>query len=105
MGERENIVTGLKAFRQDLNRTIHVERMIFFGSRVSGKPHPDSDIDLLIVSDYFEGKRSKRALGFRSIWNLDYPVDFLCYTSEEFERLSKQVSIVREAVETGIEIN
>ena len=78
--------------------------MIFFGSRVSGRPGQDSDIDLVIVSDYFEGKRSKRALGFRSMWNLDYAVDFLCYTPEEFEKLSKQVSIVREAIETGIEI-
>jgi len=104
MGDRENIVSELKTFRRDLNKMLHVDRMIFFGSRVSGKSYKDSDIDLVIVSDYFEGKRSKRALGFRSIWNLDYAVDFLCYTSEEFEKLSKQVSIVREAIETGIEI-
>ncbi len=104
MGDRENIVSELKAFRQDLDKMIHVDRMIFFGSRVSGRPHDDSDIDLVIVSDYFEGKRAKRALGFRSLWHLDYPVDFLCYTSAEFEKLSKQISIVREAVENGIEI-
>ena len=38
-------------------------------------------------------------------WSLKYPVDFLCYTPEEFNKLKKQITIVREAVENGIEIN
>ncbi len=104
MGERENIINGLKAFRRDLDQAIHVEKMILFGSRASGTARRDSHIDLIIVSDFFEGKRCKRALGFRRFWRLTYPVDFICYTSGEFENLSKQVSLVREAVDTGIEI-
>jgi len=31
-------------------------------------------------------------------------VDFVCYTPEEFERLRKQVSLVRDAVAEGLEI-
>jgi len=34
-----------------------------------------------------------------------YPVDFLCYTPEEFEKLRKRISIVSVALKTGIEIN
>jgi len=37
-------------------------------------------------------------------WNLNYPVDFLCYSPEEFNKLKKQITIVRGAVENGIEI-
>ena len=37
-------------------------------------------------------------------WNLDYPVDFLCYTPEEFEKKKKEISIVKEAVKEGIDI-
>jgi len=37
-------------------------------------------------------------------WDLDYAVDFLCYISEELERLKNEVSIVRDAVRDGIEI-
>jgi hypothetical protein len=34
----------------------------------------------------------------------DYPVDFLCYTPEEFRKLSKQISLVKQAIKEGIEI-
>jgi hypothetical protein len=37
-------------------------------------------------------------------WDLNYPVDFLCYTPEEFNKLKKEVSIVSEALKEGIEI-
>jgi len=37
-------------------------------------------------------------------WNLDLPVDFICYTPEEYKKLAKQITIVREAERNGIEI-
>jgi hypothetical protein len=36
--------------------------------------------------------------------DLNYPVDFLCYTPEEFNKLKKEVSIVSEALKEGVEI-
>jgi predicted nucleotidyltransferase len=79
--------------------------MVFFGSRVSEVPHPDSDVDLVIVSEDFTGVRSRhRARGFRDIWHLDYPVDFLCFTPEEVEELKEEPTVVREALRQGIEI-
>ena len=79
--------------------------MILFGSMATGRAHKDSDIDLILVSDKFRGKKSfRRSIGFYKYWDLDYPVDFLCYTPEEFNKLKNQISIVREAVRKGIEI-
>jgi hypothetical protein len=37
-------------------------------------------------------------------WNYDLPVDFLCYTPEEFERMKKMITIVSHAVKEGIEV-
>jgi len=37
-------------------------------------------------------------------WDLGMPVDFLCYTPEEFAELSKRPSIVREALREGIPV-
>lgn len=37
-------------------------------------------------------------------WDWDYDVDFFCYTPEEFEKLSKMIAIVREALNKGIVI-
>lgn len=79
--------------------------MYLFGSRAKGKTSRWSDFDLIVVSKKFKGKESfERAVGFHKFWTIDYPVDFLCYTPEEFNKLKKQINIVREAVKEGIEI-
>lgn len=103
--DKKEIIKNLKKFKESLKTKIFVNRIIFFGSRANGKPSKDSDIDLIIVSKNFNGKRFReRALDFYDYWNIDLPVDFLCYSPEEFEKLKKQITLVREAVENGIEI-
>ena len=105
MDKKETLIDGLKGFKKNLSRDMEIERIIFFGSRAHGHPSKDSDIDLLIVSEKFSDQKFyKRPVKLYDYWNLDYPVDFLCYTPEEFNRLSKQVTIVREALKTGIVI-
>lgn len=79
--------------------------MILFGSQATGRTHRWSDVDLIIVSPKFRRKRSfKRSRGFYRHWKLNKPVDYLCYTSEEFENHKRRPTIVREAVKEGIEI-
>ena len=104
MGRKKHIAY-LKSFKKNLSRKIPIDKMILFGSRAWGKPHRWSDFDLIIVSSKFRKVNSlKRAIGFYDYWDIDYPVDFLCYTPEEFNKLKKQITIVREAVREGIEI-
>mgnify|MGYP001593293397 CR=1 FL=1 len=104
--DKKNIIEfKLKNFKKSASRDFPISNMYFFGSRAVGKPHRYSDIDLIIVSpkfrklDFFE-----RGALMYDYWNFDYPVDFLCYTPEEFNKLKKQITIVREAVREGIEI-
>jgi len=106
MGQRENLVAKLKEIKEDISRDYPVEKMIFFGSRASGKPHKDSDVDLIIVSPKFRGlDYMQRGSKMYDYWSLtDYPVDFICYTPEEYEKLSRGVTIVAKAVEEGITI-
>ena len=79
--------------------------MFLFGSYATGKTRKWSDVDLVIVSPKFRKKKSyQRARRLYDYWDLKYPVDFLCYTPEEFNKLKKQITIVKQAVETGIEI-
>lgn len=104
MGKKEHI-EFLKKFKNELSAKFPIDKMILFGSRAYGKPHKWSDFDLIIVSKKFRRiDPLKRSLGFYDYWNLNYPVDFLCYTPEEFNKLKKQITIVREAVKEGIEI-
>lgn len=77
---------------------------ILFGSRAREKTHKWSDYDIIVVSDKFKKKSFQRVPEMYDYWDYEYPVDFLCYTSEEFNKLKKRVTIVREAVKEGIEI-
>jgi len=104
MGKKE-IIESVKEFRKAAEK-IGLERVYIFGSAARNEMKKDSDVDILLVSKSFAGKKFfKRAVGLRSYWKLDCPVDFLCYTPKEFEILSKKVSIVSEVVKDGIEIN
>ena len=105
MGEKAVIIEELKKFKDRINKVVFIDKFIFFGSRASGKPSKDSDIDIILVSKNFKGKKFRyRAMDLYDYWNLDYPVDFLCYSPEEFNKLKKQITIVKEAVKKGIEI-
>ena len=104
MGGKKHI-DKLKEFKMKLNIDIPTDRVILFGSRANGRPNRWSDFDLIIVSPKFKKLNFfKRGAKMYDYWNLDYPVDFLCYTPEEFNKLRKQITIVKEAVERGIEI-
>jgi len=99
MGKKENkieeIIKGIKEFKK---KTM-IEKVILFGSYARGKWTEHSDIDLLLISKKFRKKEfHERFKGLWLKWDLDYPVDFICYTPEEFNKLKKQVSIVSEAL-------
>lgn len=105
--DRGKLVNKIKNFKVSIKNKYKVNKMILFGSRASGKPHKDSDVDLMIVSPDFKGKKSfKRSPELYLEWhlksNIDLPVDFLCYTPKEFNKLKKRVSIVKEALAHGI---
>ena len=105
MGKDTAIIEGLIEFRKSVSKEIKVNQLLFFGSRATGKYKPDSDIDLLIVSNSFKNiKPFKRAIKLYDYWTLDYPVDFLCLTLKEFTRKRKQIGTIQQAIKEGIEI-
>lgn len=76
--------------------------MVLFGSRARGQARRDSDVDLIVVSDIFRRKNAvDRACLMRMEWDLDYAVDFLCSTPDEFRVYSKAPGIVRQALQEG----
>ena len=105
MDREKALVKKLMYFKADVSREFPIKKMIFFGSRATGKPRRWSDIDLIIVSPKFRKLDFfKRGARMYDYWDLRMPVDFLCYTPEQFKKLKKQITMVREAVETGIEV-
>lgn len=80
-------------------------RILLFGSRASGNARPDSDLDVIIVSDAFAGiPFVKRMAHVLSIVRFPKHVDYLCYTPEEFDRIRETSSVVHSALEEHAEL-
>lgn len=79
--------------------------VIVFGSRVRGRCAEESDIDVIIVSDYFKGMPflGRMPMMLRML-RFPWPVDFLCYTPEEFETIKTDSIIIQEALKEGLEV-
>ena len=81
------------------------EKVILFGSRAEGIARKDSDIDVIIVSSYFENipfvKRMPLAMKKAPFAK---HVDYICYTREEYDRMKNESVIVRDALENSVEI-
>jgi len=110
MGKRKNQKLKLVLKKvKELKRMKKFDRVILFGSYARRDFNEDSDVDLIILDKRFKHKNVfDRSKGLWILWHkklkVGLPVDFLCYTPEEFEKLKTRVSIVSEAVREGIEV-
>ena len=66
------------------------DRIILFGSAVSGRLTPDSDVDLLILEPNPKDYRKERVRIHNVLRGLGYPFDVIVISSEWFEE-SKEV--------------
>src|SRR3990167_4712544 len=102
MGKKESLKV-INEFVAKLSKDFRLKEVIFFGSRAEGRARKESDIDLIIVSDDFEEMNFfERFAKMYDYWDELIAVDFLCFTVKEYERLKKRISIVSEALKTGI---
>ncbi|MGQ9625415.1 MAG: nucleotidyltransferase domain-containing protein [Anaerolineae bacterium] len=86
-----------------LRQDFQPELILLFGSYAKGSASEDSDLDIILVSHFFENMRFIERMSFVSK-KVRFPrhVDYLCYTPEEFQRIQGNSIIVREAVREGI---
>lgn len=73
--------------------------VILFGSRVLGNAHEESDLDVILVSDFFSGiPQHERFPLVRKHIRTQYSIDYFCYTPDEFERMRKRSSVLESAL-------
>jgi len=87
----------LQRYVDVLAAEVKPERVIAFGSLVSGQPHIASDIDLVVIT------RTalpfwKRLRELRRILRPRVSTDLLVYTPEEFAVLSEERAFVRDEI-------
>lgn len=87
---------------------LDIDRAVLFGSVARGAADKDSDIDLIIISNQFKkmnlAKRLTLLSHLRGREFLNWPMDILGYTADEFDELSKVSTMFAEAKSQGIVI-
>lgn len=96
---------ALTTFLRAVQRRFPLERAILFGSRARETELCTSDYDIILVSPAFAGMPfTERARAVAESWTLPLPLEVLCYTPDEFAARAAGLTMVREAMETGIEL-
>jgi len=87
----------------EIRKYFNPSKILIFGSRVSGEATENSDIDVIIVSDFFRGiKFVKRMADVLRKIKFSRHIDFICYTPEEFEKIQESSTVVKAALLEGI---
>ena len=94
-----------KNFNKKLKESYDIDLFMLFGSRARGDFSQNSDFDIIVVSkDFVKDIPYKRSVKAYLEWTEDYPLEIFCYTPEEFEKIKKKSSVIRQATKEGIEI-
>lgn len=70
------------------NQGIHVSKIVLYGSYAKGNWHDGSDIDIVVISDDFAGKKYWDRIDIlaRATYEVWKPVEAVAMTPEEWER-------------------
>ena len=101
MATREQI----QAVADKIAKEFNPEKIILFGSYAWGKPHQDSDIDLLIIKDVENTRDFARKID-DAIDPRSFPLDILVYTpSSLIEKINDDRNLFLEhVVKSGIRL-
>ena len=87
---------------QRIVRRFSPERVILFGSHAYGTPHPDSDVDLLVLLS-FEGKSLRKTLEILNAVDPPFAVDLLVRRPDDAaRRYAEGDPLMREAIDRGM---
>lgn len=96
----------IELFKKDALPLIYKEfnpkMIMIFGSRVKGNANDGSDIDLIVVSDYFKDIEFIRRMPL-VLKKVRFPkhIDVLCYSLTEFEKIKDTSTVVMDALRDG----
>jgi len=88
----DQVAKIIRGFIAELKREIPIKEFILFGSYAKGDPKEYSDIDLAVVSDWFEGKPKIENMQYLSRIAAAYNslIEALPFTEEEYRNLDKR---------------
>ncbi len=91
MGEIEDRIAQ---FTRKVGRRIRLDRIIAFGSRISGDALKDSDLDLMVVVPENAHRRKTAQEIYMNLIGVGFPVDVIVVTSKDIEDYKDSVGVV-----------
>src|SRR6266481_1844295 len=99
-GERRVPFSAIRKLALEIAEKFHPEKIILFGSYAYGKPHRDSDVDLLVIMPAWN--EISKACRISCAVDRAFPLDILVRTPENLRwRLEEGDWFLREAVGKG----
>ena len=90
----------IRDYARQIAEQFHPNRIILFGSYAYGQPHPDSDVDLLVVMP--AGDEINQAVRILERTNSSFPLDLLVRTPRNLRwRLREGDWFLREILDRG----
>ena len=99
---KDQVVEIIRGFIAELRQEIPIKEIILFGSYAHGNPKVYSDIDLAVISDWFDGRPKIENMQYLSRVAAAYNslIEALPFTEEEYRNLDKR-SFLASIVKTG----
>src|SRR5271157_4894549 len=90
----------IRRFARDVAKQFHPDKIILFGSHAYGKPHADSDVDILVVMP--ARNASDQAIKIDRVTEPQFPLDLIVRTPKTITwRLKEGDSFLREVMARG----
>lgn len=92
----------IKDIAKRIGRKFHPKRIILFGSYAHGRPHRDSDVDLLIIFPNRKGRAKTYADISQELEPRAVPIDLLIRSTQEIQyRLKIGDSFIKKILTEG----
>ena len=82
-------LTDIQNLANRIGHEFRPDRVVLFGSYASGRPTPDSDVDLMVISDH-PGKPWQLATQIRNRLRPSFPLDLIVRSPDELEHRIQQ---------------
>ena len=98
----DQVAKIISGFIAKLRREIPIKEIILFGSYAQGNPKEYSDIDLAVISDWFDGKPRIENMQYLSRIAATYNslIEALPFTEEEYRNLDRR-SFLASIIQSG----
>jgi predicted nucleotidyltransferase len=104
MAQKTAVATVRRYARALARAGVHVDRLVLFGSWANGRPGPESDIDVAVVSrDFGRDTTEEGMFLFRVAGDVDPRLEPVALSPESYER-NTWVPLVYEIRTTGREV-